>query len=541
MNRIGPTVGAIALSLAATSAWAQGAAPGPRGLDIRDSVRLGIIPGSGARALGMGGAFVAVADDGTAASWNPAGLAVLERPEGSAVWRFRDAQTLTNAPLDFEADFRGERFTRKDGVQIENGTASPFDFASFAYPVRVGRWKLVPQVSYQRGLERGYSRTTTDQTSFSQDLFAPGELFGSGGAIETTSVKSFQTDARGGVDLWSVGIGASPSEKIAFGLVVNRWLGSDIVQEATSGLRSTACGHDFDPNAPALPCVKSTQSADELTEERESGWNVNVGVLWHPAAKWRVGGVYKSAFTLDRTTNSSASVRDHTDAVLDVAALDNESILTSVQTGTIRWPWTAAVGVAFMPRPELTLSLDATTSHWSDAQADFTTTLFSSDAAYVDSEGRPIGHEITGTERNLFPSGLPVPADRATAAPPDQIRRQPDAHQLRGGVEYVVRQRRFVVPLRAGAFVDRLPVTDGSGHDIRTLGLTAGIGFVWSSLSLDLAYVHRRTEYSLAYTLTPDLLTCVPEFCETKEQVTTLRDDRFTSSTLYVSTIFRLP
>lgn len=39
--------------------------------------------GVGARALGMGSAFVAVADDGTAAFWNPAGLAKLKRPEGS--------------------------------------------------------------------------------------------------------------------------------------------------------------------------------------------------------------------------------------------------------------------------------------------------------------------------------------------------------------------------------------------------------------------------------------------------------------------------
>ena len=41
--------------------------------------------GSGARALGMGGAFIAVADDATAASWNPGGLIQLERPEISVV------------------------------------------------------------------------------------------------------------------------------------------------------------------------------------------------------------------------------------------------------------------------------------------------------------------------------------------------------------------------------------------------------------------------------------------------------------------------
>ena len=44
--------------------------------------------GAGARAYGMGGAFIARADDATAASWNPAGLTQLESPEFSAVYRF---------------------------------------------------------------------------------------------------------------------------------------------------------------------------------------------------------------------------------------------------------------------------------------------------------------------------------------------------------------------------------------------------------------------------------------------------------------------
>jgi len=39
--------------------------------------------GSGARALGMGGAFIGLADDATAASWNPGGPIQLETPEVS--------------------------------------------------------------------------------------------------------------------------------------------------------------------------------------------------------------------------------------------------------------------------------------------------------------------------------------------------------------------------------------------------------------------------------------------------------------------------
>jgi len=48
--------------------------------------------GSGARALGVAGAFTAIADDATAASWNPAGLTQLERPELSFVYRLKHDQ-----------------------------------------------------------------------------------------------------------------------------------------------------------------------------------------------------------------------------------------------------------------------------------------------------------------------------------------------------------------------------------------------------------------------------------------------------------------
>ena len=66
--------------------------------------------GSGARALGMGGAFIAVADDATAASWNPSALIVLKRPEISCVIsheqgkRTYDASAVSGNINDFSTD-----------------------------------------------------------------------------------------------------------------------------------------------------------------------------------------------------------------------------------------------------------------------------------------------------------------------------------------------------------------------------------------------------------------------------------------------------
>ena len=69
------SAGAILLALALSLAFADIAAAQ---VDL-DNIGAAPLPsGSGARALGQGNAFTAVADDATAASWNPAGLIQLD-------------------------------------------------------------------------------------------------------------------------------------------------------------------------------------------------------------------------------------------------------------------------------------------------------------------------------------------------------------------------------------------------------------------------------------------------------------------------------
>ena len=52
--------------------------------------------GAGARGLGMGGAFFAVADDASASYWNPAALTLLERKEFTAMQATLFADTTLN-------------------------------------------------------------------------------------------------------------------------------------------------------------------------------------------------------------------------------------------------------------------------------------------------------------------------------------------------------------------------------------------------------------------------------------------------------------
>ena len=83
--------------------------------------------GSGARAMGQGNAFIAVADDATAASWNPGGLAQLEEPEVS---------------FALEAISRSEsiipRRHRESGTR-DTLDLQDFNYASVVYPIFLGR------------------------------------------------------------------------------------------------------------------------------------------------------------------------------------------------------------------------------------------------------------------------------------------------------------------------------------------------------------------------------------------------------------------
>lgn len=96
------------------------------------------ITGAGSRAMGMGGAFIGLADDATAISWNPAGLYQLERMEASVVTQFY------SETLNFEA--AGYSFDEGNETFVVN-------FASLAYPLKIGNMKITTAAALQRQLE----------------------------------------------------------------------------------------------------------------------------------------------------------------------------------------------------------------------------------------------------------------------------------------------------------------------------------------------------------------------------------------------------
>jgi len=111
--------------------------------------------GSGARALGLADAFTAVADDATAASWNPAGLTQLERPEASAVYRFSQIN---------------DRHTSGDNsfaVSKNDYGDDKLNYFSVVYPLHLGNRNVVVSLNYQEAYDftQEFSAHTQEQHS----------------------------------------------------------------------------------------------------------------------------------------------------------------------------------------------------------------------------------------------------------------------------------------------------------------------------------------------------------------------------------------
>ncbi len=148
------------------------------------------ITGAGARAEGMAGAFIGVADDATSVVWNPAGLATLERPEASVVNRF-----VSNS---FESDYVDDQYdqTSSDNHYVLN-------FISGAFPVQLAdERKLVLALALQRQIDT-YSEDRDGSSKGGASTISPGLGFHMNPVLSlgaTANIWMGKTDGEGVAD-----------------------------------------------------------------------------------------------------------------------------------------------------------------------------------------------------------------------------------------------------------------------------------------------------------------------------------------------------
>jgi long-subunit fatty acid transport protein len=267
------------LTGAATAAHAQSTSAINGGIQFDFSL-------PGARSLGMAGAFVAVADDVSAAQANPAGLTVLSRPEISIEfrgWNFYSLSPDIGHAYGNPTNIGTDTVSGIQNKTLRDTRAAP-GFFSLAMPA--GQWVLA-------GYFQQFSKFKNRIEENGPYMTVPegvDRLFPVTGLIELDIVDYGFSVGRRINSRWSVGGGVAlydftlRSRSEAY--LVTPF---DVVPPPAQRPSLTDPGEKFGPAvfSDSNILVRQEQDGESLAVA------FNAGVTWQPSAKVRVGGAFR--------------------------------------------------------------------------------------------------------------------------------------------------------------------------------------------------------------------------------------------------------
>ncbi|MBI9085454.1 MAG: outer membrane protein transport protein [Desulfobacterales bacterium] len=385
--------------------------------------------GSGARALGMGGAFIAVADDATAASWNPGGLIQLEKPELSVV---------------------GAHFSRREdrsyGIWPEAAGAQSVagenvNYFSMAYPFSLFHHNMVVSLNYQHLMD--FSR----DVNYSLNRATSGVF-----QLDTDN----RTAIRGSLSAVGLAYCAQVTPTFSLGFTLNfweDWFGHNGWKKNTRETNNGTLNPPPLPFPPFItpPPVPMTSEYSRVDRYDFSGFNANVGFLWNVFPSLTLGAVFKTPFTADLDHEQVTS--EYTFAGTVLAGQDGTPVTTRTDE-ELDMPMAYGLGIAYRFSDEFTVSGDVYRTEWQDF----------------------VQRDATGLETS------PITGQSLSASDIDPT------CQARLGAEYLFIGRKYVVPVRGGLFYDPAP-SAGSPDDY--YGFTLGTGLGYKRWIFDMAYQYR--------------------------------------------------
>ncbi len=313
----------------------------------------------GARALGMGGAFLGLADDASAAEANPAGLTILRKAEFTVEARnYLEQQVLTTSGTF--PDLQRTGFNN-------HSQRAQLAFASAVFPIRnratVGVYfhhtlrnegagsvfptedEITGQITPLPNFFLPANGTPVTQQECIDIVRDTGDFFS---CLEYT-VNPFISAVN--VDMKTYGIAGAIQLHPRFSIgATARYQTFD----------ETALTFRFDPNTFAFQNItaQATGEIDEsgaFVDKTETDITFAAGFKWSPTDKLSFGGVYKVGAEFDAPTL--------------FASLETDFILADETRFHI--PDVAGLGVSFRPIPSLTINVDAVHVTYSNLVDDF--------------------------------------------------------------------------------------------------------------------------------------------------------------------------
>lgn len=275
-------------------------------------------PVPGARAMSLGGAFVGIADDATAAEANPAGLAGLDRPQVFVEYRSSRGEdgdpvasslgSLTVQPVTGARDLPYLGLTARSKAE-RSGVPG---FVGFVWPVAVGSERRRLTLSGSRQVVLSSSRTLPSagagtEARFSFESF-PNTV--SDGQVVAYSVATPVTGrAEADVVYWNASAAYAIHPDFSVGVTL-AYATLDVRAGSVTRV-SDPLALFVDPGHPRHPALPSADVYETGADGSDSGLAYTVGFQWHPVSTfpggespWRFGAAYRKgvAFAVPEST-----------------------------------------------------------------------------------------------------------------------------------------------------------------------------------------------------------------------------------------------
>jgi long-chain fatty acid transport protein len=316
----------------------------------------------GARSLGMGGAFLGLADDASAAEANPAGLTILRKPEITIEGRnYQEQQVFTTSGTypDLVRTGFSHYSQRVDAT-----------FASIVYPTKhftFGVYYHEPLRNDGTGQVVPVTNTFTGEVKTNvPNFFLPVDGSGNatGGPITSAQCQTLRLKDPFSCLEYTVlpFLSSVQIRERTFGLAVAYKIGTFSIGATARSQRFSETAFTFRVTPTGDFSSISVQATSDVTSnnsvaKEESDLTFAGGFKWAPVDKFSVGGVYKQGAKFLAPTFASNEAT-------------NFAFVKAADT-TFHMPDIYGLGVSFRPIPVLTINADAVKVKYSNLVDNF--------------------------------------------------------------------------------------------------------------------------------------------------------------------------
>lgn len=288
----------------------------------------------GARSLGLGGAFIALADDASAAELNPAGLTQLTKPEAGA--EFRRLDTVTESK--YAGAFRSGRY----GCFTADLSQGPCD-ATFS-----DRKNFLSYVSLVTPVGTGSTLAIYRHVLDRQHLFAILPVLDFEGGGEATG-------AIADLDRHIVRTGISFARKIVEPLSFGLSLHVDSVSQV---FRLTTYSTDYQDGGPlgGDPTVLDQIEDSSISQEK---LGATAGVYWRPSEAFSAGASYSSSVRFNEKRTIRYCPLDSSGlAHCDFSNPFGQLLYSYDDRGSFTFPYRLGISAAYRPTSWLVVAAE---------------------------------------------------------------------------------------------------------------------------------------------------------------------------------------